>query len=151
MLGVVKMGRGSEVRTRDDPFVTFDPPPQPVPVELVVNPPPVALQDGGLRPVGGMIDVADLGIGMNRVSGLLFNEGAYAILESGRGEAFVVKPGDVVQGHRITAIARDSIYLTDPDSRRWRVPLRSKDPGGAPAARISTTIRGMPETPLGGL
>ena len=149
MLGPVRLGRGSEVRTRPDPFLTFESPPPPPPPELVVNPPPVNLRAGGLRPVGvSEIMVAGAAeIGQNRVAGLMFNEGAYAILEAGPGQTFVVKPGDIVQGNRITAIARDSIYLVDPEGRRWQVQLRGKGPGGVSLSGTGTTIEGMPGSP----
>ena len=149
MLGPIRLGRGSEVRTRSDPFLTFEPPPAPPPPELVVNPPPVNLRAGGLRPVG-LSEIAVAGtaeIGRNRVAGLMFDEGAYAILEAGPGQTFVVKPGDIVQGNLITAIARDSIYLVDPEGRRWQVQLRGKGPGGASLSETAGTIEGMPGSP----
>jgi len=149
MLGPIRIGRGSEVRTRPDPLLTFEPRPVPTPAELVVNPPPVNLRAGGLRPVG-VSEIAVAGtaeIGHHRVAGLMFDEGAYAILEDGPGQTFVVKPGDIVQGNRITAIARDSIYLVDPEGRRWQVQLRGKGPGGASLSESGTTIEGMPGSP----
>jgi len=149
MMGAIRIGRGTEVRTRQDPLLTFDPPPQPVPPELVVNPPPVTLQPGGIRPRG--IEVAlgeEAAIGQSRVSGLLFDEGAYAILENAQGQAFVVKPGDVVEGNRITAIARDSIFLIDSEGERWQVRLRGKGPVGSTQSARAGSVEGMPEVPV---
>jgi len=142
-VGVVQMGRGPAELTRDDPFETFEPPLMPPPAELVVNLPPVNLQPGGLRPVGPSQVVT---VGRRRVAGVLFNERPWAILEE-QNETFVVKPGDVVDGLRITAIARDSIFLVDPEGRRWQVPLRGVAPGSErPSSAVSRT-EAMPEMP----
>jgi len=141
-LGVVAIGSGAVEPTRPDPFLTFEPPPRPTPPELLISLPPVALAPGGLRP-GGPSDVPR--VAGRRVAGLLFDDQAYAILEQ-EDETFIVKPGDVVDGIRITAIARDSIYLVDEDGQRWAVPLRGLGPGdlgGGFGGRVS----GMPEMP----
>jgi len=145
----ILMGAGPELPTRSDPFVTFNPPPVPVPPELTFSIPPVTLQQGGLRPPG-VTEVAAGTIGRRRVAGLLFDEGAWAILEQD-GKTFIVKPGDVVEGNRITAIGPGAIFVTDPEGRRWRVTLRSLAPGaGAAGATASSTVPGMPETPPAG-
>jgi len=149
MLGPIRTGIGSEVRTRPDPFLTFQAPPSPPQPELVVNPPPVNLVAGGIRPVP-LTEIAiqpGTDIGRNRVAGLMFDEGAYAILDAGGGQTFVVKPGDIVQGNLITAIARDSIYLVDAEGKRWQVQLRGLGPGGASISAPSSTTEGMPENP----
>jgi hypothetical protein len=146
MLGVIRIGRGSEVRTRVDPFLTFEPEPVPTPVELLVPLPAVTLQAGGLRPAGVQeVAVGEAAIAGRRVSGLLFDEGAYAILEAGPGQAFVVKPGDIVQGYRVTAISRDSIFVDDPEGKHWQVRLRGLGVGGA--ASTSSRVGGLPESP----
>jgi hypothetical protein len=139
----IVMGTGPQLPGRKDPFVTFNPPPVPVPPEVTANLPVVTLQTGGLRPPG--VAEAAGPLGRRRVAGLLFNEGAWAILEQ-EGQAFIVKPGDVVGGNRITAIGPDSIFVTDSEGKRWRVSLRALAPGGE-AAAASTSVPGMPETP----
>jgi hypothetical protein len=141
MVGAIQMGSGPAEPTRPDPFLTFEPPPQPTPPELLVGLPPVGVVPGGLRPGGAVITVAR--VGNRRVAGVLFNDQAWAILEAENGETFIVKPGDVVDGIRITAIARDSIFLRDSDGKRWQVPLRGLGPG----AGAGSTVSGMPETP----
>jgi hypothetical protein len=105
---------------------------------MLVQFPTVALQPGGLRPAGPAEVVA---IGQRRVAGVLFNERPWAILEQ-EGETFIVKPGDIVDGVRVTAIARDAIFVVDPEGRRWQVPLR----GPEPTAALART-GGMPELP----
>jgi len=142
LVGLVRMDSGSDALTRRDPFLTFEPPPQPTPPELVANLPPVNLQSGGLRPPG--IDVTQ--IGRRRVAGVLYNDRALAILEKDS-EYFVVKPGDVVDGIRITAIAPDGIFIEDEDGIRWQVPLRMKGPGPSASASSSGTVAGVPQTP----
>jgi hypothetical protein len=142
-IGVVKMGIGPAEPTRIDPFVTFNPPIPPTPPELMVTLPPVGLVAGGLRP-GGAVEVAR--IGNRRVAGLLFNDQAWAILEDEEGSTYIVKPGDVVEGIRITAISRDSIFLKDRDGKKWEVPLRGLGPGAA-AGGMQTTASAMPEMP----
>lgn len=141
-VGAIRMGSGPEERTRRDPFVTFDPPPAPVPPEVTANLPPVTLQAGGLRVVGAA-ETAGM-VGRRRVAGLLFNDGAWAILEEDD-RSFIVKPGDVVDGNRITAIGPDAIFVTDADGRRWRVNLRPLAPEGGGGA--SSTVPGMPAAP----
>jgi hypothetical protein len=124
-VGAVQMGIGPAEPTRKDPFLTFDPP-QTTPVEILVGMPTVGLVEGGLRPPGATVGGAR--VGDRRVAGLLFNDQAWAILEDEGGETFIVKPGDVVQGLRITAIARDSLFIMDRDGNRWQVPLRGRSP-----------------------
>lgn len=142
LVGLVRMDSGSDALTRRDPFLTFEPPPQPTPPELLANLPPVNLQAGGLRPPG--IDATQ--IGRRRVAGVLYNDRALAILEKDS-EYFVVKPGDVVDGIRITAIAPDGIFIEDEDGIRWQVPLRMKGPGPSASASSSGTVAGVPQTP----
>jgi hypothetical protein len=144
-IGVVKMGIGPAEPTRPDPFETFNPPPQPVPQELLYPLPPVGLVAGGLRPGGATETVAR--VGNRRVAGLLFNDQAWAILEDEEGKTtYIVKPGDVVEGIRITAIARDSIFLKDREGRKWEVPLRGLGPGGQAggAEATASAAPGMP-------
>lgn len=141
-VGQVRMGTGPEERSRPDPFLTFEAPPQPISPEMLANLPPVILQAGGLRPPG-MPEAAGP-LGRRRVAGLLFDDGAWAILEQD-GRTFIVKPGDMVDGSRVTAVGPDSIFVTDAQGKRWRVALRSLSPGGAAAAAIS--IPGMPAAP----
>ncbi len=143
-VGLIKMGIGPAEPTRQDPFVTFNPPPQPIPPEVLVQLPPVGLVAGGLRPGGGVEAVAK--IGNRRVAGLLFNDQAWAVLEDEEGNTYVVKPGDVVEGMRITAISRDAIFLKDRDGKKWEVPLRGLGPGGQ-AGSPGTTAAAMPEMP----
>jgi len=137
---VIRMGGGSSVMTRDDPFITFEPEPQPARPELIVNLPPGHLPSRGLRPAG-IPEVAQ--IGRRRVAGLLFNDRAWAILER-EGETFIVKPGDRIDGNLITAIARDSVFLIDDQGRRWQVPLRGLGPGAGASAPAASRISGMP-------
>ena len=144
-VGVVQMGIGSAEPTRTDPFLTFEPPPLPTPPELVVAMPPVNLVEGGLRP-GGVTSTAGPMVGNRRVAGLVFNDEAWAILEDETGEYYVVKPGDIVNGIRITAISRSSIFLMDRDGKRWEVPLRGLGPEPA-AAASSSTVAAMPTSP----
>ena len=143
-VGVVQMGIGPAEPTRPDPFLSFEPPPQPTPPELLVTMPPVGIVPGGLRPGG--ITLAGPRVGNRRVAGVLFNDQAWAILEDEDGETFIVKPGDVVAGIRITAIARSSIFLMDRDGKRWEVPLRARGPGTA-VSTASSTVSAMPEVP----
>lgn len=136
-IGVVQMGIGPAEPTRQDPFLTFEPPPQPTPPEILVAMPTVSLVEGGLRPPG----VTTMGgprVGNRRVAGLLFNDEAWAILEDEGGDTFIVKPGDVVQGLRITAIARDALFIMDRDGNRWQVPLRSRSPDYLATGRSPT-------------
>jgi hypothetical protein len=142
-IGVVKMGIGPAEPTREDPFVTFNPPPQPIPQEVLYPLPAVGLVAGGLRP-GGITEVAR--VGNRRVAGLLFDDQAWAILEDEQGDTYIVKPGDVVEGIRITAIARDAIFLKDREGNKWEVPLRGLGPGGQ-AGGVETTAAAMPEMP----
>jgi len=142
LVGLVRMDLGSEALTRRDPFLTFEPPPQPTPPELIANLPPVNLQTGGLRPPG--IEASQ--IGRRRVAGVLFNDRAVAVLEKDN-EYFVVKPGDVVDGIRVTAIAADGIFIEDADGIRWRVPLRFKGPGPSASASLSGTSAAASQTP----
>ena len=143
-IGVVKMGIGPAEPTRVDPFVTFNPPPQPVPPELVVVLPAVGLVAGGLRPGGGAELVAK--VGNRRVAGVVFNDQAWAILEDEDGTPYVVKPGDVIQGIRIIAISRDGLLLKDREGKKWEVPLRGLGPAGQ-AGAPETTASGMPGMP----
>ena len=143
-VGVIRMGRGSDEPTRPDPFQTFQPPVRPPAPELVVSLPTVTLEPGGLRPGGPSETFAT--IGRRRVAGVMFNERPWAILEE-EDKTFIVKPGDVVAGIRITAIARDSIFLLDPEGRRWRVPLRGLGLGVERASAAASRTAGMPELP----
>jgi hypothetical protein len=139
-VGVVQMATGPAEPTRTDPFETLDPPPRPTPPELLLSFPTVGL--GPLRPPG----VGGPRVGNRRVAGLLFNDQAWAILEDEDGETFIVKPGDVVDGIRITAIARDSIYLMDSDGKKWQVPLRGLGPSTGSAGATST-VSALPAVP----
>jgi len=139
----ILMNSGPGEPTRSDPFMTFDAPVQPVPPEVTANLPPVVLQAGGLRPPG-MPEGVGGPLGRRRVAGLMFNDGAWAILEQ-ENQSFVVKPGDIVDGNRITAINPDAIFVTDAQGQRWRVNLRPlASTGGGP---VSSSVPGMPETP----
>jgi hypothetical protein len=128
-MGRVEVATGPTEPSRPDPFQTFEPPPQPTPPELLVSMPAVGLTPGGLRP-GGPSEVA--AVGDRRVAGLVYNDEVYAILVDGE-EEFIVKPGDVVDGIRITAIARDGLFLRDSEGQRWEVPLRGLGPGAGEA------------------
>lgn len=143
-VGVVQMGIGPAEPTRPDPFLSFEPPPQPTPPELLVSLPPVGVVAGGLRPGG--VTTAGPRVGNRRVAGLLFNDQAWAILEDEDGETFIVKPGDVVDGIRITALSRNSIFLMDRDGKRWEVPLRGLGPGTTVSA-ASSAVSAMPSVP----
>jgi hypothetical protein len=124
-VGVVKMGIGPTEPSRIDPFETFNPPVTAPPPEVMVSLPAVGLVQGGLRP-GGLTGVAK--VGSRRVAGLFFGDKVYAVLEDEDRKTYLVKPGDVVQGIRIIAISRDSIFIRDRDGNRWEVPLRGMEP-----------------------
>jgi len=143
-VGVVQMGIGPAEPTRPDPFLSFEPPAQPTPPELLVSLPPVGVVAGGLRPGG--VTTAGPRVGNRRVAGLLFNDQAWAILEDEDGETFIVKPGDVVDGIRITALSRNSIFLMDRDGKRWEVPLRGLGPGTT-VSTASSAVSAMPSVP----
>lgn len=143
-VGVVQMGIGPSEPTRPDPFLSFEPPEPPTPPELLVSLPPVGVVAGGLRPGGITTDGPR--VGDRRVAGLLFNDQAWAILEDESGETFIVKPGDVVDGIRITALSRNSIFLMDRDGMRWEVPLRGLGPGTT-GGTVSSTVSAMPNMP----
>ena len=142
-VGVIAMGRGGDEGSSSDPFLTFEkkiPPPPPeadIPLPMVVS--------GPIRPVQPT-EMAVLGT--RRVAGVKFNERPWAILEEGN-ETFIVKPGDVVDGLRILAIARQSIYVEDSEGNRWGVPLRGRGAGSAAEVRTpgASYIEGMPELP----
>ena len=136
----IRMGTGAELSTRQDPFLTFEPEPQPIPPEMLYPVPIVVTQEGGLRPPGLPESAGPLG--RRRVAGLLFNDGAWAILELD-GQTSIVKPGDVVDGNRVTAITTDSLFVIDSGGRPWRVALRSLAAAGA----AEVTVPGMPEAP----
>jgi hypothetical protein len=140
-LGLVRMGIGSAEPSRPDPMLTFEPPPQPTPPELKISLPPTTLYPGGIRPQPS----DEPRIAGRRVAGVLFNDQAWGILEDEQG-SFIVKPGDVVDGVRITAIARDAILIVDEDGKRWSVSLRGLGPSARTAAS-STTVSGMPARP----
>ena len=142
-VGVIAMGRGGDEGSRSDSFLTFErkiPPPPPeadIPLPMVVG--------GPIRPPQPT-EMAVLGT--RRVAGVKFNERPWAILEEGN-ETFIVKPGDVVDGLRILAIARQSIYVEDSEGNRWGVPLRGRGTGSAAEVRTPgvSYIEGMPELP----
>ena len=142
-VGVIAMGRGGDEPSRSDAFLTFEPKIPPPPPELQ-TPLPVVVP-GRIRPE----QPAELAVlGSRRVAGVKFNDRPWAILEEGD-EIFIVKPGDVVDGLRILAIARRSVYVEDSDGRRWEVPLRGREI--APAAEVRTPgasyVEGMPALP----
>jgi len=143
-IGVVKMGIGPAEPTRQEAFVTFNPPIPPIAPEVLYPLPAVSLVAGGLRPGGIAETVAR--VGNRRVAGLLFDDQAYAILEDEEGNTYVVKPGDVVEGIRITAIARDSIFVRDREGKKWEVPLRGLGLG-AETGGAETTASAMPAMP----
>lgn len=130
--------------TRVDPLINFEAPPPQITPEERTPLPSVTVVAGGLRvtePSGITETIAD-----RRVAGVKFNGGAWAILVSDR-DSFVVKPGDVIEGTKIAAISRDSIYIVDPDGEPWQVPLRGAGPGGGASAATVGRISGMPEGP----
>jgi len=142
-VGVIPMGRGGDEPSRSDAFLTFEPKIPPPPPELQ-TPLPVTVP-GRIRPE----QPTELAVlGKRRVAGVKFNERPWAILEEGD-EIFIVKPGDVVDGLRILAIARRSVYVEDSEGRRWEVPLRGREI--APAAEVRTPgasyVEGMPALP----
>lgn len=146
LYGAVGIGSGQiSATTRPDPLINFEPPPPVITPEERVPLPPVLTVAGGLRPGGESTGVTET-IANRRVAGVKFNGGAWAILEKDGEKSFVVKPGDVIEGTKITAISRDSIYVVDPDGQRWQVPLRGAGPGGAtPVA--TRRVPGLPESP----
>jgi hypothetical protein len=115
--------------SRRDPLLLIQPPPIPIQPEQLVQLPPVALEEGGIRRGEAQV-AADNTIANRRVAGVKFNGGAWAILVSDT-DSFVVKPGDVIDGTTINAISRESIIATDPQGQKWIVPLRGAGPGGA--------------------
>lgn len=142
-VGAIAMGRGGDEGTRSDAFLTFEPEIKPPPPEIQTPLPPTL--SGPIRPPQPT-EVAMLGT--RRVAGVKFNDRPWAILEEGR-ETFIVKPGDVVDGIRILAIARESVYVEDSDGNRWGVPLRGLGAGSAAEVRTPgvSYIEGMPEMP----
>ena len=146
LYGAVGIGTGEmSALTRPDPLITFDPPPPVITPEEKLPLPLVITVAGGLRPAGESAGITET-IANRRVAGVKFNGGAWAILEKDGEKSFVVKPGDVIEGTKITAISRDSIYVTDPDGQPWQVPLRGAGPGGAMPV-TTRRIPGLPESP----
>jgi len=142
-VGAIAMGRGGDEPSRSDSFLTFEPKIEPPPPELQT---PLPLTLGGpIRPPQPT-EIAMLGT--RRVAGVKFNERPWAILEEGN-ETFIVKPGDVVDGLRILAIARQSVYVEDSEGNRWGVPLRGRGTGSAAEVRTPgvSYIEGMPDLP----
>ncbi|UCC67110.1 MAG: hypothetical protein JSV79_08150 [Armatimonadota bacterium] len=140
-VGVIDMGRGVDEPSRPDALLTFEPKIPPPPPEIVIPLPATIL--GPLRPAQ---PAAVSVIGRRRVAGVMFNERPWAILEEG-GDTFIVKPGDIVDGVRIAAIARSAIYVVDPEGRRWVVPLRGTGPAAEVGGGESSYLGGMPELP----
>lgn len=140
-VGVIDMGRGVDEPSRPDSFLTFEPKIPPPPPEVVTPLPATIL--GPLRPAQPAEAAV---IGRRRVAGVMFNERPWAILEEGD-QTFIVKPGDVVDGIRIAAIARNSIYVIDPQGRRWEVSLRGIGPGAEVRPGETGYVGGMPELP----
>jgi hypothetical protein len=140
-VGLINMGRGVDEPSRPDSLLTFEPKIPPPPPEIV-TPLPVTIL-GPLRPAQ---PAAVSVIGRRRVAGVMFNELPWAVLEEGR-DTFIVKPGDIVDGVRIAAIARDAIYVVDPEGRRWVVPLRGTGPAAEVGSGESSYLGGMPELP----
>jgi len=144
----IRINSGPTEPTRPDPTLTFEAPPAPIPPEVTANLPPVVLQAGGLRPPG--IPEGGQGpLGRRRVAGLMFNDGAWAILEQ-ENQSFIVKPGDMVDGNRITAIGPDSLFVTDSQGRRWQVDLRSLASPEGTVVPSSNRVPGMPQAPPSG-
>jgi hypothetical protein len=79
----------------------------------------------------------------------MFNDGAWAILEQ-ENQSFIVKPGDMVDGNRITAIGPDSLFVTDSQGRRWQVDLRSLASPEGTVVPSSNRVPGMPQAPPSG-
>ncbi len=140
-VGVVKMGDGIDEASRPDSFRTFEPVIPPPPPE-VVTPLPVAML-GPFRPAQPEETAV---LGRRRAAGVMFNERAWAILQEGD-KTFIVKPGDIVDGVRISAIGRDAIYVTDAEGRRWEVPLRGTGPSTEMRGPRTDYIEAMPELP----
>lgn len=142
-VGAIAMGRGGDEPSRSDPLLTFEPKIEPPPPELQTPLPPTL--GGPIRPPQPT-EIAMLGT--RRVAGVKFNERPWAILEEGN-ETFIVKPGDVVDGLRILAIARQSVYVEDSEGNRWGVPLRGRGTGSAAEVRTPgvSYIEGMPDLP----
>lgn len=142
-VGAIAMGRGGDEPYSSDPFLTFEPKIEPPPPEIE-TPLPMAV-GGPIRPEQPT-EMAVLGT--RRVAGVKFNERPWAILEEGT-ETFIVKPGDVVDGLRILAIARQSVYVEDSEGNRWGVPLRGRGTGSAAEVRTPgvSYIEGMPGLP----
>jgi hypothetical protein len=126
-------------------LINFEPPPPVITPEEKTPLPPVITVAGGLRPGGESTGIVET-IANRRVAGVKFNGGAWAILEKDGEKSFVVKPGDVIEGTKITAISRDCIYVVDPDGQRWQVPLRGAGPGGATPV-TTRRVPGLPESP----
>jgi hypothetical protein len=142
-VGVIARGRGGDEPSRSDSFLTFEPKIEPPPPEIET---PLPMSVGG--PIRPEQPTEMAVLGTRRVAGVKFNERPWAILEEGN-ETFIVKPGDVVDGLRILAIARQSVYVEDSDGNRWGVPLRGRGAGSAAEVRTPgvSYIEGMPELP----
>jgi hypothetical protein len=149
LFGQVGKGTGQmSALTRSDPLINLEPPPPVITPEERTPLPPVITVAGGLRPAGETTGIMET-IANRRVAGVKFNGGAWAILVR-ENESFVVKPGDVIEGTRITAISRDSVYVTDPDDQQWQVPLRGSGPGGGATPVTTRRISGLPGEPAEG-
>ena len=149
LFGQVGKGTGQvSALTRSDPLINLEPPPPVITPEERTPLPPVVTVAGGLRPAGETTGIMET-IANRRVAGVKFNGGAWAILVR-ENESFVVKPGDIIEGTRITAISRDSVYVTDPDDQQWQVPLRGSGPGGGATPVTTRRISGLPGEPAEG-
>jgi hypothetical protein len=79
-----------------------------------------------------------------RVSGIMFNNGVYALLEQ-NGQTYTVQPGDMVEGDRVIAIEADAVLMKTANNVVVRVPLSDGDSGGSSApAQSAPPMKGPP-------
>jgi hypothetical protein len=155
---------GTKEPTRADPFIPIKPPGLTVrksngrTAEFVVLPIPVPDTSGPLSVRDDRARKVS-----RRAAGVLWNNEVYGLLQIGQ-ETYIVRPGDIVEGYRVTAITRDAIVLYSPDLRR-EIQLPLQGPGSrvpeeygpvvtssdmintAPRAIDSELAPGVPEFP----
>lgn len=78
-----------------------------------------------------------------RMSGVLFGDGVFAILETD-GNSQEVQPGDSVQGGKVISIEADHLTIKTDDDKLINVPLSSTPTGGAPTGGFPGGGAGFP-------
>jgi hypothetical protein len=128
----------------NDPFKTATLPPQPIRVAMAPSVAVPALNivryrggrprgpAGDPTPDGGDVAIsstpAQTALNGRRVSGIMFSNGVYALLEQ-NGQTYTVQPGDMVEGDRVLSIEADGIMMKTANNVVIRVPLSEGDSG----------------------